>query len=280
MADIIDVANALTNVVRQAVYPMGTAQPPVAGELVHVFTGWPIPGNMQVDIKAGNANIAVFPAGAEENLTRFPQAWQVVASPAITLVITIHGNNATLSGATSTPQTIALIANNKAYAYAVQASDTLTSIMTALAGMIAVDHPGVASSGAVLTVPSGVALTAGTVGGQAEATREVRRQRKEFTVTIWSPTQPIRDALGAAIDVALAQFEYLTLVDGSMARIRYASTFLNDSAAKVGLFRREISYRIEYPTLQFQQIPTITAITETVSGGIDPTSPLLASISQ
>lgn len=280
MADIIDVANALVAAVRQAVYPNGTAQPPIAGSLVHVYPGWPIPANLDADLKAGNVNVSVFPTGTEENVTRFPGFWQVVAPPVTTLTVTFTDLQATLSGTIATPQNVALIANGNAYAYAVQPTDTLTSIATALAGMIAADHPGVVNSGAVITTPTGVRLTAGHVGGVAGAAREVRRQKKTFVITVWAPSQTIRDALGATIDVALAQILWLSMVDGSAGRLIYASTFLSDSASKVGAFRRDITYTVEYPTLQSQSIPTITAMTQNLSGGVDTTYPVIASVSE
>jgi len=61
MADITEVAQALVDVLAQAAYPNGTAQPSVGNCPILVYQGWPIPQQLEADLQAGKVHISVFP---------------------------------------------------------------------------------------------------------------------------------------------------------------------------------------------------------------------------
>jgi hypothetical protein len=289
MADIIDACNALVSLVRSTVYPSGTGNAPIAGNKVHVFPGWPVAGNLDADIAAGNVNISVFPNGVVKNTTRFAQgSWQTVTAPVTSLTTTLAANNnqMTIGGTVSTPQNIGIVAAGGTpatalgFAYAVQANDTLTTIATALAALVAAKFPGVTSSGPVITAPAGIRFMNAAVGGVASAVNEVRRQKRQVVITIWAPSQPTRDTIAPVIDIALAQLPWITLLDGSGCRLIYEGERVIDTAEKATLYRRDLIYWVEYPTLATASIPQIVVMTETIGGGVDTTYPVIQTFSQ
>jgi phage tail sheath gpL-like len=173
MADLTDVENALVALIAQAVYPNGTALPSVAAIPVKVYAGWPAAAQLDADLRAGIANVSVFPTDSEQNTTRYPKTWQTVAVNAPTLTLAVNAQSVTVGGAVSTPCNLALLVSGKNYVYAVQATDTLTSIATALASLLAVDFPATTSVGAAINLPVSARIVAAKVGGSGTSMREL-----------------------------------------------------------------------------------------------------------
>ncbi|WP_287496907.1 hypothetical protein [Pandoraea sp. CB10b_02] len=61
MADITEVAQALVDVLAQAAYPNGTAQPSVGNCPILIYQGWPVPQQLEADLRSGKVHISVFP---------------------------------------------------------------------------------------------------------------------------------------------------------------------------------------------------------------------------
>jgi hypothetical protein len=253
MADISDVANALVGLAAAAVYPNGTGQASVTGGAVRAYQGWPIPQSLDADLKAGICHVSVFPRQEERNTSRYPQDWQTKTVNTPTLTASISGQSITIAGTippANNPHNIAVLVNGKPYVYAVQGTDTLASIATALSALIAGDVPGTTSAGAVVTVSATGRIASVRIGVTGTSIRELRRQERVFQITIWADTPDRRKAAAEAIDVSLAAINFLNLSDSTTGRLIYKSSPITDDHQKDKLYRRDLFYTVEYATTQ------------------------------
>ncbi|PUA19583.1 hypothetical protein [Glaciimonas sp. PCH181] len=261
MSDIIDVQNTLVGVIANAAYPNGTGQASVSGNPIVVYAGWPTASRLDADLIAGKAHITVFPTATESNKTRYPRDWVQQSVNTATVTATIAGQTVVIGGAMPSPFTahnIMAMVNHQPYVYAVQSSDTLTSIATALAVLIAAGVPGTTSAGTVITMPGAANITVVRVGVTGTSIREIRRQERVFQLTVWANTPSQRDVIGSALDISLANTEFLTLPDGYGARLIYRSSNVIDGLQKAKLYRRDFMYAVEYATTQTEVDAQIT----------------------
>jgi hypothetical protein len=263
MADLSDVENALVSLIAQALYPNGTGQASAAGGVpCVVYAGWPVPAQLDADLAAGKVHISVFPRAEERNTTRFGQDWQPLTANTPTLTLTVDGQTVTVGGSippANNPHNVVVMANGKPYVYAVLTTDTLPSIATALAALIAADIVGTVAAGAVITLPSTGRISAARVGVTGTSAREIRRQERSFQITAWADTPAHRDAVISPVDQALAATKFLTMPDGFLARLIYRNSPISDAMQKTRLYRRDLIYSVEYATTQTE---TDTQITE------------------
>jgi hypothetical protein len=268
MADLIDVSDALVALIAQTVFPNGTAQPAIVPQGVKIYPGWPQPAALDADLTIGNVNISVFPQNGERVTTRYFRREQIIQAAAPTLTITVNGQVMTIGGTVSTPQNVAVNINGTPYVYAVQPSDTLTSIATALAAL-----SGSSSTGAAITFGATSRILSARVGAVAKTATELKRQEKVFQITIWASTPDVRDSLAAPIDTALAGTEFLNLPDGFGARLIYRSSFQDDALQKSNLFRRDLNYSVEWATTRASNAPqVITTVTQVAPPNTTPTT--------
>ena len=94
--------------------------------------------------------------------------------------------------------------------------------------------------------------------------RELKRQVREFQITLWCPTYQLRDQAANLIDPALATLSYIALPDLSYGRIIYAHSTVSDEYTPNRLYRRDLFYRVEYPTTDTQLAYQIIAIREDI----------------
>jgi Mg2+/citrate symporter len=92
----------------------------------------------------------------------------------------------------------------------VQSGDTLANIATALAVQIS----GASSSGAVITLPASAAFEI-RIGSEDVVGRILRRQEKDFQVTVWAGSPAVRAATALAVDNGLSALTSLNMPDGS-----------------------------------------------------------------
>jgi hypothetical protein len=264
MADVQDVLDALVTQVASFVYPNGTGMPSVTGNPINIFPGWPMPGQIDQDMPLGVADVSVYaPPGMDRNTTRYRPKQKVMSIAAPTLTLAAAKNVVTVGGAMPAPFTahnLALLVSGVAFIYPVQASDSLTSIATALATLLAASYPGTSSSGPVITLPSGTAPVVARVGTSGQITTEWEREQQMFQVTVWAPDFQVRKVIGAAIRSGFSPIHDLTMIDGYGANIRYQSNRLSDDPEKVGIYRRDLSYLVEYATTLTEQIATVVAV--------------------
>ncbi len=263
MADVQDVLDTLVTQIAGYVYPNGTGDAPVAGAGIRVYSDWPMPEQLDSDLPQNIINVSVFvPPGMDRNTTRYRPAQKVMSIAAPTLTLTASRNVVTVGGAMPspfTPHNLAVLVGGAPFIYSVQSTDSLTSIATGLATLLAVTYPGTTSSGPVITLPSGTVPIVARVGTTGVVTTEWERQQEMFQVTVWAPDFATRKTVGAAIRSGFAQIHDLTMIDGYGANIRYQSNRLSDEAEKTRIYRRDLNYQVEYATTTTQQLATVVA---------------------
>ncbi len=289
MADTADVERALAAACAGVLFPAGGyAYGAVAASAVSVaasplpcrlYRGWPATDALNGDLAKGVAHVSVYPeAGMGRNATRFLSKWWQAQQGAPALAATVAQGttsaSVTWAGVTAAGQ-IAGVAvgpglTPATYAYAVQATDTPASVAAALAAMIG----GASASGAVLSVPGGPCLARVVQG--TSATWLVRQIAQRYRVNLWCSSPQARDALAAAIDLALAQTFRLPMPDGSPALLRYGGTLVSDLPARQGEWNRSLAMVVEYSTAAVANLAAVLFPAWSVNGtafGAAPEAP-------
>jgi hypothetical protein len=250
MADESDVETTLVALSSAALYPNGVGSPSVPGPDCRIYRGWPNSAALNADLTAGRINVTVFPApGHARTTTRYTQPRS--GSPiSPTLTVAVAGTSVTFGGSAACGQVAGLLVGGRSgqsYAYRTQVGDTPALVAANLA-VLARANAIVQLSGSTLTIP-GVADLMARVVADGSTQQEIRRQERIFRVTCWCPTPTSRDATAIAIDLALAQAIFITLTDGTMGKVTYAGTTVFDQSQDALLYRRDLLYQIEYPTI-------------------------------
>jgi hypothetical protein len=273
MADCADVEAELVSRLAQIIYPNGTGLASIVNKACRIYRGWPVPASLDADLAADIINVTVYPRDNEQPTTRYPREWRELPVPTPSLTLTAGSTTITVGGTPASPLNAAARVNGKSYVYPVQAGDTLTTIATALAALINVDTTAT-STGPVITVPGARSLIArvGTVGGLI---RETRRQKRSFQITFWCSTPALRDLIARACDAALADITFLTMPDGTAARILYERSTVSDRVEREGLYRRDLFYSVEYATTDSTTGAQIVTELFNITGGLDPSAPVI-----
>ncbi|PRF55324.1 hypothetical protein [Burkholderia multivorans] len=277
MADLSDVGNVLAGLIGGFLYPNGTAAPSAAGMPVRVYPGWPDPASLDADMAAGTAHVSIYPHPTGRNTTRYSSDWKTTAAPTQTLGATVSGNEITISGTVATPQTVAILANGAPFVYAVQASDTLSSIAAALATLIAAQIPGTTSAGAVITLPTSARIAAARISASGTIARVVRSQEHSVQVTVWAPSPAARVQVATAFDALLSDLRFLSMPDGFGARLVYSNSYDTDRLAKATAYRRDFLYSVDFATTIAQQAAQIAIEQLNVApqiAGVDGSAPV------
>lgn len=268
MADYTDVENVLVGLIAGWLYPNGTGAASAVGFPVRVGAGWPTSATLDPDLKAGVANVSVYATPNERKTTRLLQGWQIQSSNTPTLTLAYAAGAVTIGGtlpATYFRQNIAVFVNGSPFTYAVQPSDTLTSIATALAALINASVPGTSSAGAVITFPARTVVGALRVGGTGVAVKVIRNQSRMFQIVLWCSTPDQRTAIANIIDPLLSDMQRIALPDGLFALMRYHDSPQTNLGEKARLFRRDLRYMIDFATTKTQ------AVTQVVVGTTNTT---------
>jgi hypothetical protein len=272
MADLSDVENALVTLIADALYPAGAKQASTAGVPVIVYAGWPTAPSLDADLASGKVHVSVFPAATERNTSRYSRDWEQQSVSMATLTLDVLGQMVTVGGAMPvpfTPHVLSLTVNGVPHPYQVQPTDTLASIAQALADLVGASVTGIGVAGAVITMPPGARIDGARVGVTGTVARELRRQQREFRITVWADTPARRIAVSRVVDVALAEVDRILLPDGQNARLRYHSSLENDSQQKTRLYRRDFIYSVEYATTQTDAATQVTQAQLNASGRLD-----------
>ena len=256
MADLSDVETAIAALVEAILYPQGTSAPSILGTLTRVYRGWPNPAALNTDLAAGNVNITVFPdAQARRNTTRFIDPPTPAAPVAPTLTVTVSGQSVTFGGSASLGQLAGLLIDNAAFVHRTQPGDTPEGVAATLAAYIRTSR--IAQlSGASITIP-GAGSVIGRVVADQSAQAETRRQLQTIRLSCWCPTPTTRDTAAAAIDQALSLTNYLTMPDGTAARLQEAGTLVFDQSQNANLYRRDLLLEVEYATTASETLPAM-----------------------
>ena len=93
--------------------------------------------------------------------------------------------------------------------------------------------------------------------------KETRRQTETLQVTVWAESPQARGLVAKAIDAALSEVSRFD-VDGAGVRLFWRSSINLDRSENALLYRRDILYSVEYPTVVSQVATQIaTPIVET-----------------
>jgi hypothetical protein len=247
MADIADVENSLVSLASAALYPNGTAASSVPGADCRIYRGWPNSAALDADLSKGTINVTVFPGGGvERTTTRYSEQW-VGNQPSPSLTTEVADDSVTFVGTPAAGQVAGILVGRQAYAYRVQNGDTPGLVAANLAALIS-SNSIVNLSGNTVTVAGACDLMARVVSNGV-AQREVRRQEQSFRISCWCPTPTTRDATAAAIDQSLSTMFFIPLADGTSGRLTYIGTNEFDQSQNAKLFRRDLTYLVEYPTI-------------------------------
>jgi hypothetical protein len=143
--------------------------------------------------------------------------------------------------------------------------------------MIRLDVPLTSSTGPVINFPATARINTVRVGVTGVSANEIRRQEQVYQIGIWAPTPIARDNIAKAVDGALAAIRRFTLPDTSSCRLIWKNSLQSDKLEKENLFRRDLFYTAEFPTLQVETDTQVTVVQENVSvavAGIDPAQPI------
>ena len=255
MADQSDVETALATLAALALYPTGVTNASATGATTRIYRGWPNAAALDADLAAGRVNVTIFPVpGATRNTTRYPPDWQADAATP-TLTVTATAVAATFVGEAAAGQLAGLLIDGHAYVHRTAANETPALVAATLAAAIASDRP-VIATGATVTIPGAGHLIARTAA-DATAIGELRRQQQTFRITAWCPTPALRDATCASLDNAYAATPFLSFPDGSTGRLRFTTTTTFDQSQDAALYRRDLVYTVEFPTLQTASQPSM-----------------------
>ena len=273
MADLSDVTAAIATIVSAAIYPSGTSSPSVSGGPVRIAEGWPIPAQLDADLKAGTAQITIFPMAGNQAATYQPlNRYDTISQIPHGMAAIVSNNQVTLSGTPSANEYCTLIVDGTAYS---RSDVTAAAILSELLSDILPHYPSASISGQTLTIPGSHIITA-RVGTTGVIGWTVHRQRVSIMVTIWASTPSVRTALAAAADIALKQNNHLPMPDTTPAELCYERTNVVDNWETLTLYRRDLIYCAEYNTLA--EVPgyevTSTTITIDDSGSAAPADPV------
>jgi hypothetical protein len=267
MATLSDLRAAIAQLVGELLYPGGVpagtnAPSPVAGVPVRVFQGYPEREATDADLAAGIVDVSVYVMPGSVNTSRYPVVDVPVSIAAPTLTWSVTGPTATLSGVVTTPQNVGLLVDKQAYLYAVQPSDTLASIATALAALIDAVQPA-SASGPGVTVPGSHSII-GRAGGIGTTLREVGRERVSLQIVIWAPSEAFRNAVGGVVEPGLRDLRRLKLADQSIAMVWFDTVSDTDDLGKSDLYQRTLWLNAEYASTITTTAAQIICFTETV----------------
>ena len=255
MADLTDVQNALGNAIENIVYPNGLSNPTIIGVEVQTITGYPLPEDLDARIEAGLPTISIFAAkGMDKDDTKFLRVPTVLSQDDPSITYSINLDIITIDGVEPLAgQVVMIIVNNKnTYIYVIQEGDTVIDIANEVGGLI----PTAIIVDNTIQVPNAYQLE-GRLSVKAISGKEIRRQIKDFNISIWSPNVSYREQLGAAIDVGLFTQQRIMFSDDTCGIIRYSHTFEDDYQQKHRIYRRDLCCNVEYPTVLTYETNTI-----------------------
>jgi hypothetical protein len=268
MADQADVETALVSIISNALYPNGTEAASAVGNTCRVYRGFPTSPSLDTDLGSSVLHVSAMATGAVKNVTRYPQIWQAVVPVAPTLTVLLGQQSASFSGTCVVGQLAGVAVNGATFPYAVQATDSPATVASNLAAILRAAGWLVDYAGSTITIPGADTFTARVVSG-ARSLQEIKRQVQEFKITLWCPDPASRDAATPLIDEALATSKFISLSDGSYARIIFLGGDVSDDAADATLYKRSLLYSAEYPTTLSQMTPAMLFGTNNFTANAD-----------
>jgi hypothetical protein len=161
----------------------------------------------------------------------------------------------TFGGTASIGQVAGVRVDGLSYAYRTIATDTPASVAANIAALARTNGIVTLSQATVTFQGAGDVLA--RVVADASSLMEVRRQVQSFRITCWCPTPLLRDTTATAIDSSLAMARFIRMPDNSTARIIFSGTTVFDQSQNAILYRRDLTYTVEYATTITDQQPSM-----------------------
>jgi hypothetical protein len=218
------------------------------------------------DLSGGVVNVTIAPDNESgQTTTRYLPEWQYTpARPGTT--VTAGALTVTIGGTPTTGDVVGTLVDGAAYAYRIKGGDSTDLIAANLALLIQANRA-VSVVGSAITIPGAGSIVARAVC-DCSSSFESRRQEKNLRVICWCPSPSSRDAVAAAIDAAMNQVAFLALADGTNARVTYRNTACYDQAQNALLYRRDLLYTAEYPTVTILELPSMIFGAAAINGNI------------
>ena len=253
MPDLSDVEGVLAAFVAGALYPGGVDAASAVGATCRVYRGSPVAGELEAELRGGVVHVTVQPVdGSMRERTRWASEW-VGDAQVCPLVAEVEGERARFSGEVVPGLVAGVMVDGRAYAWRVETGPAAV-VAAVLGDLVSVDRTAVVDGGTVW-FPGGRGVVARAVRDGTGGV-ELRRQSVLLRVTCWCPSPAIRDAVGGCIGVALAAVSFLD-VKGWGCRVRLASETVSDEGSAARAWRRDMVYRVEYPTVLEQSLPSM-----------------------
>ena len=263
MPDQADVEQGLAEMIAGALYPDGTGATSAVGTVCRVYRGWPVVDALDADLGAGIAHVTVQPVdGSFRDTTRYPVEWQGSA-PVCPLIAAASGESVQFLGEAGPGMVAGVKVDGRAYAWRVEEGSTPGVVAAELAVMVRADRPAVLT-GTTIAFPGASDVVARAVSDGVGG-RELRRRSGLFRVTLWCPSAAVRDLVAGFVDVALAEITFLD-VGGWGCRVQAAGGRSSDEAGAVRAWRRDLVFRVEFPTVLTGSLPSMLFGSGTANG--------------
>ena len=247
MADISDIEQVFRDRISSVLYPEGTSQASVFGFLCRIYRGWPNAATLNADLTSGIANITVLADNESgRTTTRYLSEWKTTSTTSGTTISAI-GQMIIIGGTPAVGDVVGTLIDKVPYTYRIRTGDSAAQVAAELAQAIQADRPVLLSYTKILVY--GTATLTPRAASDATATMEIRRQEKDVRVTCWCCSPAVRDAVASTLDQSLTQTTFMTLPDDTQVRVSYKSTSSYDQAQNALLYRRDLVYTVEYPTV-------------------------------
>lgn len=262
MASTDDVARFLAGRIADVVYPGGSQLPGIVNAAVKIYPGWPVPVTLQQDIDNGSVHITVWPLPTERKInTALGRPCRVIAKGQPTLQFTVNGTTIGVAGVASALTNVQITLDGKAFTFHFPAGTTAEKALYALS--VRLPRSFTVGSSLCIMLVTHLSISVSTAG---TAVKELRRQIKDFQVTVWSPAPDLRERIGSAIDAALSEQCHIDLNDGAPAQLLYARQFDSDRSENWHVYRRDLIFSVNYATTRFITAPEVTQTVITLNG--------------
>ncbi len=254
MPDRADVEQALAGLVAGALYPNGTDADSAVGDPCRIYRGWPVTNVLSSELAQGVVHVTVQPvSGTMRDRTRYLTEWQG-SVPAAHAHGSVDGEYVRFSGSGGAGQVAGIRVDGLAYAYRLRDGDAPSLVAAALGGADPGKPAGTGERQERVPAERERADRAGGRGWQGGS--ELRRQEAGFRVTFWCPDPDTRDQVAALVDLAMAGSTFMD-VGGWACRVQAFGGSSTDENSAGGVWRRDLLYSIEYPTVANETLPAM-----------------------
>ncbi|MDI9222142.1 hypothetical protein QMZ30_14650 [Pantoea sp. EA-12] len=262
MASVDDVSQYLAKRVADVLYPGGSLLPGIVNAPVKIYPGWPASLPLQSDIESGGAHVSVWPLPAERKVNcALGRSYQQLAKGMPTLKLWVTDCAIAVSGVASALTNVQVRLNGKKFIFHFRTGTTAEHVVNSLQQHL--PHAFAMMGRVIISVVNQLSISVTTAG---TAVRELRRQIKEFQVTVWAPSPQLRNTIGTAIDAVLSEHCHIDLGDGVPAQMFYARQFDSDAAENWHVYRRDLIFSVNFATTQTVSAPEVTDIAVNLNG--------------